>query len=295
MTALPEASPSLAAVIQRKGWASQPEVPVTADNGSEAKGLRPTGGTASRVAAAPITTATVIDLAWRIGYARRLTELESVGVATCSAWSDGRISPHEYNALAEVKGRRHAEITLRGEMHRAHYGAPKQPVYDHAKARLRRGDLISMGLMPRSIRMLLTPGEQAVAAIYAEDYIAKWKTDDAKGFIGVRAGACTRLALRAQRALAVAGAIKITKRTCPGRRGYSTVVEIIDPTWVLWLKNRRAPKARPADVGKCERPVCELLQTHKKEKKEEASNEELQVLGQAPPRSPPPAAQGMAA
>jgi hypothetical protein len=279
MSALLKTSSSLAAVIQRKGWASQPEVPLT-------------GGIASEVAAAPITTATVIDLAWRIGYARRLTELETVGVATCAAWSDGRISPHEYNALAEAKGRRHAEITLRGEMHRAHYGAPKQPVYDHAKARLRRGDLISMGLMPRSIRMLLTPGEQAVAAIYAEDYIAKWKTDDAKGFIGVRAGACTRLALRAQRALAVAGAIKITKRTCPGRRGYSTIVEIIDPTWLLWLKNRRAPKARSADVQKCERPVCDLVPA---DRKKAASDEELQFRGQAPPGSPPPAARASAA
>jgi hypothetical protein len=234
----------------------------------------------------------VIDLALRMGRAYRHREVETLGYEVGAALTDGMIGSQEHEALQAAKGRRHAEITLRGEMHRAHYGAPKQPVYDHAKARLRRGDLISMGLMPRSIRMLLTPGEQAVAAIYAEDYIAKWKTDDAKGFIGVRAGACTRLALRAQRALAVAGAIKITKRTCPGRRGYSTIVEIIDPTWLLWLKNRRAPKARSTDVQKCERPVCDLVPA---DRKKVASDEELQVRCHSPPRSPPPAARARAA
>lgn len=238
------------------------------------------------------SVSTVIDLALRLGRACRQREVETIGYEVGGALTAGMIGSQEYEALQVAKGRRHAEITLRGEMHRAHYGVPKQPVYDHAKARLRRGDLISMGLMPRSIRMLLTPGEQAVAAIYAEDYIAKWKTDDAKGFIGVRAGACTRLALRAQRALAVAGAIKITKRTCPGRRGFSTIVEIIDPTWLLWLKKRRAANTRSVDVRKCERPVCELIQT---DRKKEATDEEVQNRCHSPPRSPPPAARASAA
>jgi hypothetical protein len=232
-------------------------------------------------------TATVIDLALRIGFVRRHKELDSVGDTTRAAFSDGRIGAIEYRALTQATGRRHLEISHYGKMHAMRYGAPQRMTYDHAKARERRGDLISMGLMPRSIRTLLTPGEQAVAAIYAEDYLAKGGTDDAKGFIGVRAGACTRLALRAQHALWVAGAIKIKKRTRPGQRGFSTIVEIVDPTWLLWLENRRVQKARCNNVQKCERPVCEQVPT---DRKKEATDEELQERGQAPPRSPPSAA-----
>jgi hypothetical protein len=54
MIALPKdiASPSLAAVIRRKGWASQPEVPLTGEIASEAEVCRHTAGTASMLATA---------------------------------------------------------------------------------------------------------------------------------------------------------------------------------------------------------------------------------------------------
>jgi hypothetical protein len=233
------------------------------------------------VAAVPATTspeampaienlAQVIDLSLRLGWSKRQLEIDKVGAAAAAALSERRISDAEYEALREAQARRRADIRHRGQMHALRFGAPRRPRYDHGVARRGRTDQISLRLLPKEVRDLLTPGQIAVATTYAEDFIIKGFTDDAKARIAYRSHTCDRVAQLAQAVLFEARCIKITKRSLPGRRGYSTVVEIIDPRWLRWLRNRRA---RPRSAQKGARPFCEHVPIDLRRDKKEASNE----------------------
>lgn len=191
-----------------------------------------------------------------MGAAKSRRELDLIGVEAANALADGWVSEADYTMLRTVQTWGEGQIKAKALAHDLQYGAPRKPVYDHGHARRCRTGRIALGLVPEAIARHLTPGELNVAITYAQDMISKGYTDDAKAFLAVRSKGCPRVAQRAQAVLVAHGMIKVTKRTMRGRRGYSTVVEIVDQTWLLWLRNRRV---RPRVVGKGDWPVTEQV------------------------------------
>ena len=115
---------------------------------------------------------------------------------------------------------------------------------------VRRG-LMRLGWLPPNVANSLTPGEKAVAATYAQDFRRKGFCDDSKLQLAERAGVVERVVQRAQKALVSLGFIKAVRRPVPRQRHATTIVSIIDPAWLLWLRNRRVPSRSPMGVGDC--------------------------------------------
>jgi hypothetical protein len=200
----------------------------------------------------------VIDLSLRLGWSRRQLEIDKIGAVAALALAERRISEIEYTALNAAQARRRADIRHRGQLHTLRYGAPKRPRYDQGVARRGRTQLVMMGMLPPHVAAVLTPAQIASATVVGTDYIEKGFTDDAKAYIANRARCCERVVQRMQATLLEQGMIRVTQRTLSGRRGYTTIIEIIDPMWLFWLKNRRVSKPRRE---KGDRPVCEHIHT----------------------------------
>jgi hypothetical protein len=205
----------------------------------------------------------VVHLAYRIGGARRRRDLEALAVAANAALAAGQIGQHEVVLLDAVRSERKDEWEANHRRWSRDYGPSRprsrplssvplvrHPVRD-AERRLHRRDIQGLGLVPPAVRRELTPGQEAVATIYGEDHMAAGQCDFAKKAIAARAGVCERVVLRAQDALAASGKIKITRRPVRAGRHQSTIVEIIDPEWRLWL-NKRLLARRVGDRRVCQ-------------------------------------------
>ena len=134
MTA-PACTSSLEALIERKGWNS-PAAIASIDRMERLEGLSATAVLAS--------SAIVVDLALRLGFARRQKEVEIVGIAAFDAFRRCDIGAGDYQALSEAKGRRHAQIRQFGELHRIRWGAPRRPIYDRVASKDRRRGLVRL-------------------------------------------------------------------------------------------------------------------------------------------------------
>ncbi|MBB1091776.1 hypothetical protein HUU61_10785 [Rhodopseudomonas palustris] len=208
--------------------------------------IPPIGGVSAQA------TATAILLAYEIGAASRGKELDAIGSRIYSAQGAGALSDADVTLLERARERRRAEQQAKRKWWERCYGAPLKPPRDRIADRDKRRGLVRLGWLPPSIANGLTPGEEAVAAVYAEDFKRKGHCDDTKGQLAVRAGVVERVVQRAQRALAKAGAITITRRPRNKQRHDSTVVVIVDQAWRQWLRNRRVPDRRsPLGVGDC--------------------------------------------
>jgi hypothetical protein len=209
---------------------------------------------------------TAMELAYRAGGAR-LDELAAIRLQGSEAHLAGQLSERELTLLDAACGRRRETQLAKRAWWRSLGGVQISPPRDRAAAQTRRRALLRMGLMPPHVAQGLTAGEEAVAAIYAEDYRRQGFCDDSKEQLAHRAGVVKRVVQRAQAALNKFGLIRIEQRERRGDRHETTLVKIADPAWRRWLSKRgladwRSPRG-PGGVGDClgDRSVIPLLQT----------------------------------
>lgn len=210
--------------------------------------------------------ANLVSIAYKIGAASRGNELDAVGREIYTAHGVGALSDAEVDLLETARQRRRAEQKVRRQWWERIYGSPPKAPRDRHQARTRRRGLVRLGWLPPTVANSLTPGEEAVAAIYAEDFRRKGYCDDTKSQLAERAGVVERVVQRAQRSLLADERITITRRPHRRQRHDSTIVVIVDPAWRLWLRHRRVPQRSPMGVGDCkgERQVdLHLLQNIK--------------------------------
>jgi hypothetical protein len=187
-----------------------------------------------------------ILMAYKIGGAVKGSDLDRFGREVYAAHCGGELSDVEVRHLDALRVERRAEQQRRWRWWEHVYGPRVTAPRDRAAAKMRRRGLVRLGLMPPNVANLLTPGEEAVAAIYAEDFRRKGYCDDSKAQLAVRAGVCERVVQRAQKALHKEGKITVEERKRPGQRHATTIVVIRDGAWRLWLRNRRVPERRSA-------------------------------------------------
>lgn len=194
-------------------------------------------------------SSSVVEFAFHIGAARQRRDLELLGRAMRAAADRSEIADGDVVLLDAYRANRVDQMTENWRRWRRTYQTARpmgrstpgliRNIKADAVRRRHRRDIQGLGLVPPSIRRDLTPGQEAVAAAYAEAHMALGRCDDAKKAIAGHAGVCERVVQRAQEVLVAAGKIKITRRPTAGSRHLSTVVEIVDPEWLGWLAKRK--------------------------------------------------------
>ncbi len=229
------------------------------------------------VLSADDSTCVVIDIARRIGQARRVKEIDAIGAHIWHAASNGAISESAAIALDRERRCQQAEQLVKwenwqhvygprvraGDDTRPHDERRAERLLRNRKRLAQRRAIWRLGWVPNVIAANLTPGEEAVAAIYAEDNHRKGYCDDSKAQIATRAGVCERVVVRAQNRLADMRAISRSRRERKGNRHDPTIVHIIDGTWLLWLRNRKVkPRRGEGDCANRERGVSLQIPPH---------------------------------
>lgn len=188
-----------------------------------------------------------LEIAYRIGSSARGSHLDALGREIYA----NNLSDDDIGALEALIARQRQHQKASASRWGAIYGQPSKQPHDRKRAAMVRRGLVRLGWLPPNVANSLTPGEEAVAAIYAQDCRRKGFCDDSKLQLAERAGVVERVVQRAQKALVSLGFIKAVRRPVPRQRHATTIVSIVDPAWLLWLRKRRAPSRSPMGVGDC--------------------------------------------
>jgi hypothetical protein len=158
---------------------------------------------------------------------------------------------------------------------------------DRKKSRERRRTLGGSSALPPNIRHYYTEGERAVLCIVSGEVkrqgVCDWPIDKIAAEAGVSRTTVQNALSWAQRL----GHVMVEQRPVRGRRSLTNVVRVVSLEWRTWIK--RGPSMARSIGFKTFYPTKII------DRKQEATNEELQGTCRAPPRSPPPAARASAA
>ncbi len=90
--------------------------------------------------------------------------------------------------------------------------------------------------MPPAIASQFTTGEAAALAVIAREVQRAGRCCLYIDAIAAMAGVCRSVVQNAVREATRLGLLRVTERRIPGRKSLSNVVEVIDPSWLAWLR-----------------------------------------------------------
>jgi hypothetical protein len=167
--------------------------------------------------------------------ARTLAQLEDLSRLLWRANAEGRVDDGRAGVISEavearrsrIKAGRPAPLPSRSTARRKPPRSPNR----QASIERRRGQAAS-GAMPPAIANQFTLGEQAALAVIARQ---PGRCDLFVDTIAAMAGVCRSVVQSARREAERLGLIKVTERRIPGRKSLSSLIKVVDRSWLAWL------------------------------------------------------------
>ena len=262
---------------------------------------------------APVGVPIAIKIGVAIGQARRRDHLTAARAHATAAFNSGVIAKDAIDALDAAILEKQKGLAF----HRAWWQrvAPPRLLNRVVNRRPRiehRAKLAAAAPMPPDLAKQFTVGELSVLKIVADEVAMHGTCRLTKKEMSDRSRACETTVHKAIRKAHSLDMLGVKHRPWPGRKNLPNLITIVDKDWMMWVM-RPKYRAIREDVTHeaairevqqkqgAHRCTPQSVQTYKKEKdgtwrSQEAGNEaHRDQRGQAPPRSPPLAAQGKAA